>query len=208
MATGHAYGCGVSVLSSSRSRLALWIRCSGPSDGSSPRLRRPGSDVARWSVRLWSGARWPIAWWSVRLWSIAWWSGAWWPVRLWSVAWWPTIRSRSETGAVVPLMAIVLVVTMMLGLLVGVTAQYGHRQAAAQWAADAAAMAAAVEGVDATGPSSGRGLARANGGTLISAVLMPPQPGPDDRFVSMIVVVEVEFDGVRATAAAVRVVSG
>lgn len=119
---------------------------------------------------------------------------------------WPPERARgnSDDGSIVPLLAVVVLIVMLSGLLVGLTAERHRRHAGAQWAADAAALAAAAGGVDQTGPASARGIAEANGARLVSmSTYRPPALlGPD--VVSTVVVIRVEFGGVTASAAAAR----
>ena len=103
-----------------------------------------------------------------------------------------------------PLLAVIVVVVVFGGMLVGLTAERHRRQAAAQGAADAAALAAIGEGIGGTGPGSAAGIAEANGARLVSISSHRPdlELGPD--VVSMVVVIRVEFEGVTASAAAAR----
>ena len=118
-----------------------------------------------------------------------------------------------ESGSIVAFLALVLAGFALAAGLITVTAGHAVRVARAQWAADAAALAAASD-LDAGGIRSGRRLAEANGAELVGFTTVPSStafPQPVDKSgdgwagpLSAIVVVEVELDGVRARAAAAR----
>lgn len=114
---------------------------------------------------------------------------------------------KSDDGSIVPLFLVVVLLVLMMGVIVGTTAEQYRKAAVAQWAADAAALAGAAEGPGATGPSSAGGLAEANDSQLVSIVMVPPPFSVADEAVSMVVVVEVEHRGVTAFAAAARFIT-
>ncbi len=119
-----------------------------------------------------------------------------------------------ERGSALPLLAIMLAtVALALGLVL-VQAQHRVRVARAQWAADGSALAAASDVV--AGPDAGGSLARAaavsvaeaNGARVVSIQVTnqaSSHHGIDGVTpISPTVVVEIELDGVVASAAAAR----
>ena len=125
-------------------------------------------------------------------------------------------RRCDERGSATPLLAIVLGGVVLALSVIVVRAEYRVRVAQAQWAADAAALAAAAEVVsalDGGGPEARRAatrLAEANGARLVSTELID-RPGPrshpgidESTPISPTIAVEVELGGVRARAAAAR----
>ncbi len=124
------------------------------------------------------------------------------------------IDLTDERGSALPLVAIVLgTVALALSLIV-VQAQYRVRVARAQWAADAAALAAAndvVAGADGGGPvarAAARSVAGANGARLVSIGMSNSASSHRGiegvTMISPTVVVEIELEGVVAQAAAAR----
>ncbi|MEM9656229.1 MAG: hypothetical protein AAGA65_29355 [Actinomycetota bacterium] len=109
-----------------------------------------------------------------------------------------------DAGSIVPLVAVLAVVFVLVGALVGATARRQHQVSVAQWAADAAALAAAAEGTGPAGRVAAARLAAVNGANLVSLTAVPPPPGLGDRVVSLVFVVEVEHEGAVALAAAAR----
>ncbi len=103
-----------------------------------------------------------------------------------------------------PLLAVVVLLVLMLGALVGATVERHRRSAAAQWAADAVALAVASTGTGPEGQAVAIELAAANDSVLRSIHTVPPESGHDGRVVSMVVVVEVEHQGAVAISAAAR----
>ena len=71
-------------------------------------------------------------------------------------------RDRSEQGSFLPLLALGLALVVLAALVLGALARATTERARAQTAADAAALAAVVEGEEAAVE-----LARANGGELL-----------------------------------------
>lgn len=122
--------------------------------------------------------------------------------------------SNGERGSVVVSLTIVLLVAALVAVSIAAAAVGSVRSADAQWAADATALAIAAEGVSPDGIDAGRAVAQANGANLLtvsvgidSAVCCgpdwpPPEDGSDDTRLSTVVAVNIEKDGVRATAAA------
>jgi hypothetical protein len=126
--------------------------------------------------------------------------------------------ARDERGSVQPLLAIVMGAIALALTLVVLSATVRIRVARAQWAADAAARAAAVEAVAGTDDGGAAAmeaaerLAEANGGRLVGVNLLdgpamdydrPPgrhEPLP----VSPVIVVEIDVAGARARAGAAR----
>jgi hypothetical protein len=108
-------------------------------------------------------------------------------------------------------MSILLLVVAMMVLVIGVTGHHGVRAARAQWAADAAALAAAGVGpTSLEAESVAREVAEANGATLLTLVIAP-ESGSDSgvgvgqrQAASPVVVIEVDYGGVIAQAAARR----
>lgn len=117
-------------------------------------------------------------------------------------------RFRADSGSIVPLLAVVVLLVLMMGALVGATAQQYRRAAGAQWAADAVALAVAAEGTGPEGRRIAAELATANDAVLRSITTVPPAAADVEDMVSMVVVVEVEHRGAVAFAAAARFESG
>lgn len=132
--------------------------------------------------------------------------------------------SGTERGSVVPLVAVMLFVAMLAMVSIGAVARQSVQIARAQWAADAAALAVTAAGVDGAGVTeagavAGELTAEANGATLLSVStvsshsalrqhrLIGHGSSPDTGHttsMSFVVVVEVERDGIKASAAAAR----
>lgn len=126
---------------------------------------------------------------------------------------WATGRAAEDRGSVLPLVAMLLFAFVLAGGVVVATARHHVRSVEAQWAADAAALAAASVASESDGIAAATRLAEANGGRLIGlSVAADPalvgvgagSVGPGVEPPSRVVVVEVELDGVRARAAAAR----
>ncbi len=137
-----------------------------------------------------------------------------------------------ERGSLLPLLALVAVGVVIATGLITVTADRHIRTARAQWAADAAALAAATVGVDSGGAGTGSGpnpgpdavaaakaLAEANGARLISiGVVAGPSASSGSgqqtgnavgaTIMRSIVVIRVEYGGVQAESAAQRLITG
>lgn len=73
------------------------------------------------------------------------------------------MRGRDDRGQALPLVLLILGLAMAAALLVGELGGRALREARAQTAADAAALAAAADG-----PAAGEGLARANGASTVT----------------------------------------
>ncbi len=137
-------------------------------------------------------------------------------------------RLHGERGSIVPLAALLIVGLVLVVAMVGVWTEYFVRSARAQWAADAAALAAAGNGLTGSDVEAARLLAEANGAVLVVVSLAdesgdevddlaapdwaeqggdnaPDRVGP--AALSPVVVVEVDFEGVRARSAARRFAS-
>lgn len=112
-----------------------------------------------------------------------------------------------EQGSLVPLLAVVLPVVVLVLVLVVGTADRAARQARVQWAADAAALAAAAAGPAGDGPVMARAVAAANGAEVISVRTALPEVAERPYAVAVIVVVEVEADGIVSVAAATMVLT-
>lgn len=121
--------------------------------------------------------------------------------------------SGCDRGSVTPLVALLMLGLVLSVTMIGVSTEHYVRSARAQWAADAAALAAAANGLDGSDGSAARVLAEANGAVLVSVLVVDeplgssePVTGVGDGMqpLSPVVVVEVEFDGVRARSAARR----
>lgn len=104
--------------------------------------------------------------------------------------WFRRVRpeSRAERGAVLPLVALSLVMVLVAVAIVGGVADRAIRRARAQSAADASSLAGVADG-----RSAAARFAEINGAELVTF-----EPGSNE------VVVVVEFDGIRATATAER----
>lgn len=132
---------------------------------------------------------------------------------------WSPARSDpgGERGSIIPLFAVVLFVMVAATMAVVAIAGHTARVARAQWAADAAALAVAAVGYeggpqDGPGVQAGRLLAEANGAVLVrvsvsgsgSISVDPNSSHHGSTPLSATVVVEVEREGVVASAAAAR----
>ncbi len=133
----------------------------------------------------------------------------------------PRFDVGADRGSVLPLLAMVLAGFGLAIMLIGVTARHEVRSAKAQWAADAAALAAAAVGVSDGGHGVAVTVAEANGATLVSVSVFDATTSQQDRsnesrsernlFASAgarrwpVVVVLVDYRGLRASAAAQRV---
>ena len=127
----------------------------------------------------------------------------------------------ADRGSVLPLLAMVLAGFGLAIVLIGVTARHEVRSAKAQWAADAAALAAAAVGVADGGDAAAVTVAEANGARVVSVSVFDATAVKKDRssesrsernlFASAgagrwpVVVVRVDYGGLRASAAAQRV---
>ena len=102
----------------------------------------------------------------------------------------PDLEFVDERGSIAPLLAFLLGLGLVMALAVGGLGSVLQRRAHAQAAADAVALALAGESID-----KSRQVALANGVTIVST-------SRHDRAGVVVHVVEVEFGGLRATAAA------
>lgn len=124
-----------------------------------------------------------------------------WRARRWFGAWW-----NDDQGSILPLASLFMVGLMLIVAVIGVSTEHYARSAKAQWAADAAALAAAGSGLTGTDEQAARVLAEANGATLLSVEVGDGSHQP--TILSPIVVVTIELDGLRAQAAAQRFATG
>jgi uncharacterized membrane protein len=120
------------------------------------------------------------------------------------------VGGSNDRGSVVPVVALLLVGLVLSVAVIQATTERYTRLARAQWAADAAALAAAASGPSGTDEVAARAVAEANGASLLGLGVGPAGSegpvsiGDGSTPLSPVVVVEVEFEGVRARAAARR----